>query len=127
MNMVYDILDQYLLGGTQWGWTPNWNYDLKDGWNRENFSITDVRRNLRSNYAIRAYPRAIAGSPGLFKVWHFFRPSFTCLNSGLEQTDHAIHSHLRAIDGNSGIFKAGYCCPHCPLPAVLPAMPCRRS
>lgn len=66
--MVYDNLDKYLLGGTQWGWTDNWSYALKDSWNMENFSITDQRRNIRSNYAIRAYPRATAGIPGTFKV-----------------------------------------------------------
>ena len=66
--MVYNLLDQYLLGGTQWGWTANWSSELKDGWNRENFSITDVRRNMRSNYAIRPFPRATAGIPGNFSA-----------------------------------------------------------
>jgi hypothetical protein len=27
--MVYDLLDQYLLGGTQWGWEDNWDYKLR--------------------------------------------------------------------------------------------------
>lgn len=66
--MVYDELDKYLLGGTQWGWTDNWTPANHDGWNQENFSITDQRRQIRSNYAIRAYPQAIAGTPGTFKV-----------------------------------------------------------
>ena len=66
--MVYDVLDEYLLGGTQWGWTDNWTPSRHDGWNQENFSITDQRRQIRSNYAIRAYPRAIAGIPGQFRV-----------------------------------------------------------
>ncbi|CAK0783442.1 hypothetical protein CVIRNUC_006641 [Coccomyxa viridis] len=68
IDMVYNLLDQYLLGGTQWGWTANWSSELKDGWNRENFSITDVRRNMRSNYAIRPFPRATAGIPGNFSI-----------------------------------------------------------
>ncbi|CAL5220637.1 g2681 [Coccomyxa viridis] len=66
--MVYDELDKYLLGGTQWGWTDNWTPANHDGWNQENFSITDQRRQIRSNYAIRAYPQAIAGTPGTFKI-----------------------------------------------------------
>ena len=68
IDMVYNLLDEYLLGGTQWGWTANWSSELKDGWNRENFSITDVRRNMRSNYAIRPFPRATAGIPGNFSA-----------------------------------------------------------
>ena len=75
IDMVYNLLDQYLLGGTQWGWTANWSSELKDGWNRENFSITDVRRNMRSNYAIRPFPRATAGIPGNFSA----SPFLTCL------------------------------------------------
>lgn len=66
--MVYDILDEYLLGGAQWGWTDDWTPTNHDGWNQENFSITDQRRQIRSNFAIRAYPRAIAGIPGMFRV-----------------------------------------------------------
>ena len=66
--MFYDNLDAHLLGGTQWGWTDDYNPVTKDGWNMENFSIVDQRRNLRSNFAVRPYPRMIAGVPGLFKV-----------------------------------------------------------
>lgn len=25
INMMYDLLDQFLLGGTQWGWEDNWD------------------------------------------------------------------------------------------------------
>ena len=66
--MFYDQLDAHLLGGTQWGWTDAFKPYTKDGWNQENFSVTDQRRNLRSNFAIRPYPRAIAGVPGGFQV-----------------------------------------------------------
>lgn len=66
--MFYDQMDAHLLGGTQWGWTDNFNPYTKDGWNQENFSVTDQHRNLRSNFAIRPYPRAIAGVPGSFQV-----------------------------------------------------------
>lgn len=66
--MFYDELDARLLGGTQWGWTDDYNDKTKDGWNSENFSIVDQRRNLRSNFAVRPYPKAIAGIPGQFKV-----------------------------------------------------------
>lgn len=68
INMFYDTLDAHLLGGTQWGWTDDFHPATKDGWNVENFSIVDHRRNLRSNFAVRPYPRAIAGVPSLFKV-----------------------------------------------------------
>ena len=78
--MVYDMLDRYLLGGTQWGWTDNWTPANHDGWNQENFSITDQRRQIRSNFAIRAYPRAIAGIPGPFKVTS---RSLSCVGCGL--------------------------------------------
>ncbi len=66
--MFYDQLDAHLLGGTQWGWTDAFNPYTKDGWNQENFSITDQHRELRSNFAVRPYPRAIAGVPGSFQV-----------------------------------------------------------
>lgn len=66
--MFYDELDARLLGGTQWGWTDDYNDRTRDGWNNENFSIVDARRNLRSNFAVRPYPKAIAGIPGQFKV-----------------------------------------------------------
>ncbi|CAL8464543.1 g4078 [Coccomyxa elongata] len=68
ISMFYDELDQRLLGGTQWGWTDDFNDKTKDGWNAENFSIVDQRRNMRSNFAVRPYPKAIAGNPGQFKV-----------------------------------------------------------
>nr|QOL01077.1 putative extracellular protein CSOL_010 [Pseudococcomyxa simplex] len=68
ISMFYDELDARLLGGTQWGWTDDYNDKTKDGWNSENFSIVDQRRNLRSNFAVRPYPKAIAGIPGQFKV-----------------------------------------------------------
>ena len=68
ISMFYDELDERFLGGTQWGWTDDFNDKTKDGWNMENFSIVDQRRNLRSNYAVRPYPKAIAGIPGQFKV-----------------------------------------------------------
>ena len=68
INMLYDNLDLKLLGGTQWGWTNAFSFKNKDGWNAENFSIVDQRRNLRSNFNVRPYPRAIAGIPGGFKV-----------------------------------------------------------
>ncbi len=90
IDMVYNLLDQYLLGGTQWGWTANWSSELKDGWNRENFSITDVRRNMRSNYAIRPFPRATAGIPGNFSASpsraHMLAPACVLAVSSLPAT-----------------------------------------
>ena len=83
--MVYNLLDQYLLGGTQWGWTANWSSELKDGWNRENFSITDVRRNMRSNYAIRPFPRATAGIPGNFSARPLLSHDFDMSCAGCQQ------------------------------------------
>ena len=58
------------------GWTANWSSELKDGWNRENFSITDVRRNMRSNYAIRPFPRPPRASRATSRQ---APPELTCL------------------------------------------------
>lgn len=52
----------------QWFWTNSWRNDVLDGWNLENYSITDSRHNLRGNYQIRPVPQAIGGEPILFKV-----------------------------------------------------------
>ena len=69
INMVYDQLDLHALGGTQWGWTPAWDPVTKDGWNEEDYSVVDQNLNMRTNYAIRPYARAVAGTPGPFLVW----------------------------------------------------------
>ena len=68
INNFYNTLDQAGLSGTQWGWTPAYNPITKDGWNQEDYSVVDQNLQIRSNYAIRPYTRAIAGIPGPFLV-----------------------------------------------------------
>lgn len=61
MNMVYQFLDYHSFSGAQWTYTPAWNPQTFDGWNREDFSITDNNKQLRPQYRYRIQPQAIAG------------------------------------------------------------------
>lgn len=67
MDAVYQWLNKGFHSGTQWGYTPNWRSDIKDGWNNEDFSIVDGSGNIRANFRKRATPVEIAGEPLLFK------------------------------------------------------------
>lgn len=67
MDAVYTWLNKGFHSGTQWGYTPNWRSDIKDGWNNEDFSIVDGSGNIRANFRKRATPVAIAGKPLLFR------------------------------------------------------------
>eukprot|EP00884_Botryococcus_braunii_P014543 jgi/Botrbrau1/2308/Bobra.101_2s0129.1 len=44
-----------------------WDNKVLDGWNMEDYSIVDEYQDLRPNFAIRPYPRAIAGVPIFFQ------------------------------------------------------------
>ena len=68
MAAQYDWLDDHFSSGIQWCYTPGWTGALKDGWNREDFSIVDDSGRLRANYTPRPYPRKIAGTPGVFTL-----------------------------------------------------------
>jgi hypothetical protein len=65
---LYDALDAALASGTQWVYTPGWSVAAGDGWNQENMSVSDDRGNVRANFAARAYPRRVAGTPTYFFV-----------------------------------------------------------
>lgn len=68
IDMFYNALDSNLLSGLQWGWTDGYSPVTKDGWNQEDYSVVDQNLNIRSNYAIRPYPRATAGIPISFQA-----------------------------------------------------------
>ncbi|KAJ3204654.1 hypothetical protein HDU83_007104 [Entophlyctis luteolus] len=60
----YNYLDEDLVGGTQWDYTPNWNNVTYDGWNNEDFSVVDQNNKPRAQTSdIRPHPRRIAGTP----------------------------------------------------------------
>jgi endoglycosylceramidase len=61
-------LNDNLLGGTQWVFTPGWTDAVKDGWNGEDFSIIDNSGAVRANFRPRAYARRIAGTPTALAV-----------------------------------------------------------
>ncbi len=106
ISMFYDELDQRLLGGTQWGWTDDFNDKTKDGWNAENFSIVDQRRNMRPNFAVRPYPKAIAGNPGQFKV----SPVLFCVIALKVDVSTASARHPHSCDGTSWLHvQRGSC------------------
>ena len=66
IDEFYTQLDANLLSAAQWNWTPHWTPQKKDGWNTEDFSITDDKGRPRSNYRVRAYPARIAGEAQTF-------------------------------------------------------------
>ncbi|MBN2160505.1 MAG: cellulase family glycosylhydrolase [Spirochaetes bacterium] len=66
MEAQFDWLDSYWVSSAQWNYTPGWREDVKDGWNMEDLSITDVSGNTRANFTPRPYPQRIAGTPGEF-------------------------------------------------------------
>lgn len=63
MQAVYDWLNNGFYSSAQWSYTPTWRDDIKDGWNAEDFSISDDTGKLRDNFQVRAAPVAIAGTP----------------------------------------------------------------
>jgi hypothetical protein len=63
-NGMYHAMDQQMLSGAQWVYTPGFDSTLLDGWNRENLSINaDAQGHLRSVHRRRPYPQRIAGTP----------------------------------------------------------------
>jgi len=63
---LYDALDAALVGGAQWVYTPAWTPAGKDGWNGEDMSIFEGTGAPRANFAARAFPRRVAGTPTYF-------------------------------------------------------------
>ena len=74
MRATYDRLDEAFASSAQWGFSPGWNAQDKDGWNVEDFSITDPHGNLRDNFRPRPYAQAIAGAPVQLRVNEADRP-----------------------------------------------------
>jgi len=63
---LYDALDAALVGGAHWVYTPGWTTAGKDGWNGEDLSISEGTGATRVNFAARAFPRRVAGTPTYF-------------------------------------------------------------
>ncbi|MCA9773173.1 MAG: cellulase family glycosylhydrolase [Myxococcales bacterium] len=63
VDALYRQIDVHLAGATQWVYTPGWDPVLKDGWNGEDFSITDDTGTPRVNFRVRPYARRVAGEP----------------------------------------------------------------
>jgi endoglycosylceramidase len=61
VDEIYDLMDQELYSGAYWVYTPNWTDALKDGWNREDFSINDEQGRLRGMYRPRPYVEQTPG------------------------------------------------------------------
>lgn len=95
MDEFYNFFDLHFLSWTQWAWFNAWDNKTFDGWNLENFSIVDIFKNVRPNYAIRPYPRAIAGIPISFAVTHIPLCS-PLLNRGqtINHTTHCLTTML---------------------------------
>ncbi len=61
VDTIYDLMDQELYSGAYWVYTPGWTDALKDGWNREDFSINDDQGRLRGMYRPRPYVEEAPG------------------------------------------------------------------
>jgi len=77
LTSLHALLDGALASGTQWVYTPGWTDELKDGWNREDFSIVDGQGKRRANFRPRLYARRIAGTPTRVTVDEQPKPALT--------------------------------------------------
>lgn len=62
-DYLYDEFDTGFISGAQWGYTPAWTPEHRDGWNQEDLSIVDDHGALRDNFRPRPYVRALFGAP----------------------------------------------------------------
>lgn len=65
VNNIYAHLDANLYSGAIWVYTPTWNFETKDGWNREDLSIADGEGKLRAVYQPRPF---VEKTPGDLKA-----------------------------------------------------------
>ena len=63
VDAFYAELDARFMSATQWTFVAHFSDAKKDGWNLENFSVTDAQGRLRENFRVRPYPARIAGEP----------------------------------------------------------------
>ena len=63
LTSLHALLDGALASDTQWVYTPGWTDAFKDGWNGQDYSITDDHGARRANFRPRLYARRIAGTP----------------------------------------------------------------
>jgi endoglycosylceramidase len=57
-----NAINAYGFSSAQWAWAPRYNLDTFDGWNFENFSITDQNGNWQKTFRARPYVQKIGGN-----------------------------------------------------------------
>jgi endoglycosylceramidase len=67
LEAIYSWLDANFVSGMQWNYTPGWSTQDKDGFNAENYSITDDSLTLRGLFTPRPSPQKTAGTPLKFQ------------------------------------------------------------
>lgn len=63
MQMLHQRMDEGMMSGAQWVYTPGWSAERKDGWNDEDLSIANAGGAWRDNFKPRPYVQAVAGTP----------------------------------------------------------------
>lgn len=68
LEAIYTWLDARFVSGTQWNYTPGWTPTAKDGFDLEDYSITDDSGALRPGlFEARPFPQKTAGVPISFQ------------------------------------------------------------
>jgi len=78
LDNYYEAFEETGLGHIQWCFSPTNSHEIGEGWNSENFSITDPDGELRGEEAFaRPHARALAGKPitsHFYSDLHYFDP-----------------------------------------------------
>ena len=67
VQALHQRMNEGIMSGAQWVYTPGWNDTHKDGWNAEDLSIANAGGTWRDNFKPRPYAQRVSGTP--LQMW----------------------------------------------------------